>query len=70
MADEKERESVRRVVDAVFSSGLVDRKATMEDVVKKFGSDIDQVAGYVAAWDRYVLVVAKSAANEVLIRQS
>jgi len=69
MASEKEGEAIKRVVDAVFASGLVDRKATLEDVVKRFSSDLDQVAGYVAAWDRYVLVVAKNAASEVVISQ-
>jgi hypothetical protein len=61
--------AVSKIVESAMSSGLIDRKATLEDVVKQFGSDLDQVAGYVAAWDRYVLVVSANIKEEVIIKR-
>ncbi|MBZ0262399.1 MAG: hypothetical protein K8F90_17580 [Hyphomicrobiales bacterium] len=65
---ESERIAISKLVDTALSSGIVDRKASIEDIVKKFGSDVDQVAGYVAAWERYVIVVAMNS-DEVVIKR-
>lgn len=48
----------RKVVVNALKSGVVDPKLTMETLVNNFESNIDEVAGYVAAWDKYVVVVA------------
>lgn len=52
--------SVAKIVDAALKSGAIDPNISIGEVVRKIGSDLDPVAGYVAAWDRYVLVVAKT----------
>lgn len=65
---ESERIAISKLVDTALSSGIVDRKSSIEDIVKKFGSDVDQVAGYVAAWERYVIVVAMNS-DEVVIKR-
>lgn len=66
---EDERKRVTRLVETAFESGVIDRKTTLEDAVKKLGPELDQVAGYVVAWERYVLVVASELADEVVIRR-
>ncbi|MFE3864513.1 hypothetical protein ACFXPT_29275 [Streptomyces goshikiensis] len=50
----------RKALDFLRTSGLVDLKLPLERVVGQI-SQLDDVAGYVLAWERYVLVVA----NEV-----
>ncbi|HEY0652699.1 MAG TPA: hypothetical protein VGD65_06205 [Chryseosolibacter sp.] len=51
----------KKVVFNALKSGVVDPKISLESMVSKFEGNIDEVAGYVAAWDRYVLVVAQDA---------
>ncbi|MFE3934285.1 hypothetical protein ACFXPJ_10950 [Streptomyces goshikiensis] len=50
----------RKALDFLRTSGLVDLNLPLERVVGQI-SQLDDVAGYVLAWERYVLVVA----NEV-----
>lgn len=68
MAEEKKAD-ISRIVDVALNSGLIDAKATLPEIVRKVGSGIDEVAGYVAAWDRYVLVVANVPGADVVIKQ-
>ncbi len=56
----KRQADPRKIMEAAMRSGIIDPKMTIEDISRRFGPDIDQVAGYVAAWDRYVLVVGIS----------
>jgi hypothetical protein len=55
---DSKRKSKFDIIDAALKSGVIDVKAPIGELVKKFENPIDQVAGYVAAWDKYVLVVA------------
>ena len=66
---ETERAAISKIVETALSSGIIDRKTTLEDVVKKFGPDVNQVAGYVLAWERYVLVVADNPIDEVIVKR-
>jgi hypothetical protein len=66
----KERVNVSRLVDAALKSGIIDPKLSIADVAQKFGPDIEEVAGYVIAWERYVLVVGSATEPEIVIRQS
>lgn len=50
----------RKALDFLRTSGLIDLSVPLEHVVGQV-SQLDDVAGYVLAWERYVLVVA----NEV-----
>ncbi len=45
------------IVNAALNSGIIDANAPIAELVKKFELPINQVAGYVLAWDKYVLVV-------------
>jgi hypothetical protein len=47
----------RKALDFLRNSGLVDLDLTLERVIGQV-SNLDDVAGYVLAWERYVLVVA------------
>ncbi|HTG36720.1 MAG TPA: hypothetical protein VLB76_27695 [Thermoanaerobaculia bacterium] len=61
--------AVNKIVEIALDSSLIDQRATLPDIIKKFGG-IEEVAGYVAAWDRYVLVVSANFSEpEILIRQ-
>lgn len=66
MADPKQ-EQVTRVVQSAFKSGAINPKMTIEEVVK-LGAGLEEVAGYVLAWERYVLVVRKDAEQEITFR--
>lgn len=71
MADDKRADvNISKIVDVALNSGLIDAKVTLPEMVRKIGSGIDEVAGYVAAWDRYVLVVASNPGADVIIRQA
>ncbi|MET9888517.1 hypothetical protein ABZZ20_36485 [Streptomyces sp. NPDC006430] len=52
----------RKALDFLRSSGLVDLSVPLERVVGQV-SQLDDVAGYVLAWERYVLVVANEVAD-------
>ncbi|MET7801781.1 hypothetical protein [Streptomyces decoyicus] len=52
----------RKALDFLRTSGLVDLSVPLERVVDQV-SQIDDVAGYVLAWERYVLVVANQVAE-------
>lgn len=54
---EQTKKSKLEIVRAAMSSGVIDTKMSLAEIVKKFEDPIDQVAGYVLAWDKYVLVV-------------
>lgn len=49
----------RAILDSAIQGGLIDGKMSVKDVMGRLGPSIDEVAGYVLAWDKYVLVVAK-----------
>lgn len=52
----------RKALDFLRTSGLIDLSAPLERVVGQV-SQLDDVAGYVLAWERYVLVVANEVAD-------
>ncbi|WP_336047862.1 hypothetical protein [Streptomyces sp. CA2R101] len=52
----------RKALDFLRTSGLVDLSVPLERVVDQV-SQLDDVAGYVLAWERYVLVVANHVAE-------
>lgn len=62
------RSQVDDVVKAAFKSGALNPKLTVEDAVR-LGSGVEEVAGYVLAWERYVLVVARDLAAEVTFKR-
>lgn len=51
----------RKIVEATLKSGIIDTKLSIGELVQKIGGDLDQVAGYVLAWEKYVLVVGAKA---------
>jgi hypothetical protein len=53
----------RKALDFMRTSGLVDLSLPLERVVGQV-SQLDDVAGYVLAWERYVLVVANVTAED------
>jgi len=68
MAEKREVVSkTRELLDAAVQGGLIDAKMPAAEVVKKLGSSIDEVAGYVLAWDKYVLVVGADIGSDVII---
>ncbi|AUY53734.1 hypothetical protein [Streptomyces sp. CB01881] len=52
----------RKALDFLRTSGLVDLSLPLARVVDQVGQ-LDDVAGYVLAWERYVLVVANQVAD-------
>lgn len=50
---------VTKILDAALSSGAIEGKMSIQDVIGRLGGGIDEVAGYVVAWEKYVLVVAE-----------
>ncbi|MFF3767644.1 hypothetical protein ACFYYR_26680 [Streptomyces sp. NPDC001922] len=52
----------RKALDFVRTSGLVDLTVPLERIVGQV-SQLEDVAGYVLAWERYVLVVAHEVAE-------
>ncbi|MFG2193703.1 hypothetical protein [Streptomyces sp. NPDC048639] len=52
----------RKALDFLRTSGLVDLDVPLERIVTQV-SQLDDVAGYVLAWERYVLVVASEVAD-------
>ncbi|MEV7684218.1 hypothetical protein AB0O64_37665 [Streptomyces sp. NPDC088341] len=52
----------RKALEFLRTSGLVDLSLPLESVVDRIGQ-LDDVAGYVLAWERYVLVVANETAD-------
>ena len=68
MADEKAPTGkTSALLDAAIKGGMIDAKMPMTEMVKKLGPSIDEVAGYVLAWDKYVLVVAADLEQDVII---
>lgn len=57
-SEKNEGKGVAAIVKAAMASGVIQRETSLSDAVERLGKDIDQVAGYVCAWDKYVLVVA------------
>ena len=58
MAKRKDRAlEARKAVEFLQTSKLVDLNAPLDQVVSAV-TKLDEVAGYVLAWERYVLVVA------------
>ncbi|MFF9781905.1 hypothetical protein GTW98_21895 [Streptomyces sp. SID8375] len=53
----------RQALDFLRTSGLVDLSVPLSRVVDQV-SQLDDVAGYVLAWERYVLVVANQVADD------
>jgi hypothetical protein len=53
----------RKALDFLRASGLVDLSLPLEQVVAQI-SQLDDVAGYVLAWEKYVLVVAAADERE------
>ena len=53
----EKRQGKINIVNAALKSGTIDTKMPIAELVKKFEDPISQVAGYVLAWDKYVLVV-------------
>ncbi|MCF3145521.1 hypothetical protein [Streptomyces platensis] len=53
----------RKALDFLRTSGLVDLTVPLQRVVDQV-SQLDEVAGYVLAWERYVLVVANQVAED------
>ncbi|MEU8781540.1 hypothetical protein [Streptomyces sp. NPDC048637] len=53
----------RKALDFLRTSGLVDLSVPLSRVVDQV-SQLDDVAGYVLAWERYVLVVANQVADD------
>ncbi|HXV25338.1 MAG TPA: hypothetical protein VED46_13885 [Alphaproteobacteria bacterium] len=66
----KERVAVSKLLDAALKSGIIDAKVSLADIASRFGPDIEEVAGYVVAWERYVLVVGSATEPEIVIRQA
>jgi hypothetical protein len=62
-------ETTRSLLDAAMQGGLIDAKLPAAEMVRKLGPSIDEVAGYVLAWDKYVLVVAADLGSDVIITQ-
>ena len=54
--------TTQQIVNKALASGAIDKNMKLENVLRKMGPDIDQVAGYVLAWEDYVLVVGKHGA--------
>lgn len=52
----------RKALDFLRTSGLVDLNVPLARVVDQV-SQLDEVAGYVLAWERYVLVVSNHVAE-------
>ena len=65
MAEKRNRKiEARKAMEFLTASGLVDRKIPLERVVGSV-SKLDEVAGYVLAWERYVLVVAEKIQDQI-----
>ena len=58
--------TAKQIVEATLRSGAIDTKQSIESLVSKIGGGIDEVAGYVLAWERYVLVVARDLESPVI----
>lgn len=68
MAEKREVVSkTRELLDAAVQGGLIDAKMPAAEVVRKLGPSIDEIAGYVLAWDKYVLVVGADIGSDVII---
>lgn len=69
MDQRKVAQSRQDIINAALKSGVIDTKMSIETMVSKFGNPINEVAGYVLAWDKYVLVVAEDIKDEVVIKR-
>ncbi|WP_321366341.1 hypothetical protein [uncultured Celeribacter sp.] len=58
------RDAARVAVEKfIKSQKLLDMDMTLNDLSRKIGSDVDPLAGYTFAWDKYVYDVADVAAE-------
>lgn len=55
--------AARKAMDFLQTSKMIDLKMPIEKIVEAV-SELDQVAGYVCAWERYVIVVASAEYEE------
>jgi len=55
----------RKAMEFLQTSKMIDLKMPIEQIVGAV-SKLDQVAGYVLAWERYVLVVASIETEEIV----
>lgn len=69
MDQKKIAQSRQDVISAALKSGVIDTKMSIETMVSKFGDSINEVAGYVLAWDKYVLVVGDGFKEEEVIKR-
>lgn len=69
MADNPDRTKITRVIQSAFKSGALNPKMTVEEAVN-LGAGLEEVAGYVLAWERYVLVVKSEAISEITMRRA
>jgi hypothetical protein len=61
----EKRLEARKALDFLQRSKLVRLDMPVEELVRGV-SELEQVAGYVLAWDKYVLVVATEVGEEVI----
>lgn len=59
---------VNQIVQSAIKSGAINPKLTVEEAIR-LGGGIEEVAGYVLAWERYVLVVAQELGSEVTFKR-
>ena len=68
MVDRKENPGrTSELLKAAIKGGLIDAKMPVAEMIDKLGPSIDEIAGYVLAWDKYVLVVADAFDQDVII---
>lgn len=54
----EQKKEVAAIVNSALKSGAFNRDVKINDLVDSLGHDIDQLAGYVVAWEKYVAVIA------------
>ncbi|MEW8050189.1 MAG: hypothetical protein AB2809_07410 [Candidatus Thiodiazotropha sp.] len=69
MAERKDEKTLptRKLLNSAIEGGIIDAKMPMAELVDKLGPSIDEVAGYVLAWDKYVLVVGAELPEDVIV---
>lgn len=61
------KDTARTAVESfVKSQKLLDMNLTLNDLSRKIGNDIDPLAGYTFAWDKYVYDIALVDAEQVV----
>ncbi|MEU4768226.1 hypothetical protein AB0H12_33750 [Actinosynnema sp. NPDC023794] len=56
--------AARKAIDFIQTSGLVNVDVPLKDVFRDVGK-LEEVAGYVAVWEKYAVVVASEAEQVV-----